>query len=77
MKFTPKEDIKAKGGRLFEADNTYDSHKHQLDDATIERWYSNGWTEIEGRDPAPERQVRGVIVRVNKATHSQKDSNDG
>lgn len=77
MEFQPKEDIKAKGGRLFEADNTYDSVKHGIDDATIERWYSNGWTEIKGRDPAPERLLRGVTVRPNKATHSQKDSNDG
>jgi len=77
VKFTPKEDIKGKGGRLFEAGNSYDSEKHGLDDATIVRWYTAGWTEIDGKDPAPERQVRGVTVRPDKASHSQKESGNG
>lgn len=77
MKFTPKEDIKGKAGKLFEEGNTYDSEKQGLDDETIERWYRNGWLEIEGRDPSPERNMGGVKIQPHTATHKQKDSLNG
>lgn len=82
MKFRPREDIRAKG-RTFEignpeSPNTYDSAKQGLDDATVERWYNAGWCEIEGRDPAPPRQVRrGVVVQAHNSRIAQKEKSHG
>lgn len=68
MKFTAKEDFQSKG-RFFEAGNTYDSAKHGIDDADVSRWYGAGWCDIEGRDPAPERNMNGVTVKPDSAKH--------
>jgi hypothetical protein len=76
MKFTPLEDIKAKG-RLYEAGSPCDSEKQGIPNETVERWYASGWCEIEGREPAPERKVRGVVVRPHTAKHQHKEQSNG
>lgn len=76
MKFRPLEDIKSRG-RVFEAGNQYTSEKHGVADADIERWYANGWCEIDGRDPPPPRQVRGVVVQAQSTTHTHEEVNHG
>lgn len=79
MKFTPKEDIRTKPmyGLLLEEGNTVDSEKRGIPDELVERWYQNGWCEIEGRDPAPERKVRGVVLQPHSAKHAQKEVKRG
>lgn len=54
MKFTAKEDFRS-GHTTFEAGNTYSSEKHGVSEDQIKRWHANGWCEVEGWDPAPER----------------------
>lgn len=71
MKFTPREDIRSKG-RIWEAGNTYDSQKHGVDDADVDRWYNAGWTEVEGRDPAPERKVTRATLKPHSTKHKGK-----
>ena len=68
MKFTPKEEFRT-GRNIFEAGNTYDSEKYGLTEADINRFYNAGWTEVEGRDPAPERQPGAQTVAVENTTH--------
>lgn len=72
MKFRPLEDIKSKG-RLFEADNWYTAEKHGVAYADVERWYANGWCEIEGREPPPPRQVRGAVVQPHSTVHQHQE----
>lgn len=73
MKFTPKEIFRS-GRMTFEPGNSYDSEIHGIPDANVDRWYAAGWCEVEGRDPAPERQVRGVVVRPQKAAHAARST---
>ena len=76
MKFTPKEDFKSKA-TTFEAGNRYDSDKQGMTEEQLKRWHANGWTEVEGWDPAPPRQVRGVVVQPHSARHAQKETPHG
>lgn len=55
MRFTPKEDIKAKG-HDFEADNTYSSERYGLTEDDLKVFWAAGWAEVEGWDAAPDRQ---------------------
>lgn len=71
MKFTPKEDFRH-GRTTFEANNTYDSAKHGLTDDEVRAFHENGWAEVEGMDPAPERKPGARTVRPAKAKHQQK-----
>lgn len=71
MKFTPKEDFRH-GAQTFEAGNTYDSEKYEgVSDADVYVFHAAGWAEVEGLDPAPARQVRGVAVQPDNARHAQ------
>lgn len=76
MKCTPKEDVKSMG-RTFEEGSPFDSVKQGIPDELVERWYENGWIEIEGREPSPERQVRGVVIRPDSTVHQQKETKNG
>lgn len=73
MKFTAKELFRSKG-LTFEEGNRYDSANYGLiADEDVERWYSAGWCEVEGRDPAPARRPGAVTVRPTKALHATGD----
>ena len=73
MNFTPLEDVRSKG-RLYDEGNRYDSEKHDIPDEDVERWYTNGWVTIEGREPPPARQVRGAEVQPENSNHQHKES---
>jgi hypothetical protein len=60
MKFTVKEDF-LHGQRQFEAGNTHNSDKLSLSDAELDMFYRAGWVDIEGRDPAPERNPQRAV----------------
>ncbi len=71
MKFTPKEDFKH-GYQTFESGNTYDSDNHpDVSEKDVRTFHAAGWAEVEGMDPAPPRQVQGVSVSPDNASHSQ------
>lgn len=67
-KFTAKEDF-MHGRAKFEAGNTYDSEKQGLSDADVNIFYNAGWAEVEGRDPAPERQPGAVAIQPEGTVH--------
>lgn len=71
MKFTALEDFRH-GHALFEAGNTYDCAKHGVSDDEARSFRANGWAEVEGMDPAPARQVRGVSIEPASNAHGQK-----
>ena len=68
MRFRPKEDFKH-GHSTFEEGNSYASEKHGLTDVEVMSFYSAGWADVEGLDPAPPRQVKGVEVQAQKPSH--------
>jgi|AACY02.2.fsa_nt_gi hypothetical protein len=61
MRFTPKEDIKSSYG-LLEEGSPITAEKRGIPAEDVERYYSMGLVEIEGRDPAPPRKVTGGAV---------------
>lgn len=67
-KFTPNEEFRS-GRNVFEAGNTYDSTKYGLTENDVDRFYNAGWTEVEGRDPAPPRQPGAQAITVENTTH--------
>lgn len=67
MKFTPKENF-LHMRTVFEKDNTYDSEVQGIADEMIEAFYSSGWVEVEGHDPAPERVPGARLLEVNNST---------
>lgn len=69
MKFTAKEEFRH-GHTTFETGNTYDSAKHGLTDAEVMSFHANGWAEVEGKDPAPARQVIGAQLNPHSAKHA-------
>lgn len=68
MKFTAKEDFRI-GRQLFEEGNTYRSENYALSDNQVMSFYSAGWVEVEGMDPAPERVPGAKTVVVEDTTH--------
>jgi hypothetical protein len=69
MKFTPNEDFK-EGYVTFEAENTYESEKHGISEDQLKAFHAAGWTEVEGWDKAPGRQITpSVDIKVDTATH--------
>lgn len=64
-KYTFREDQKT-----FEAGNSYDPALHGLTESDLKRFHDNGWVEVDGWDPPPERViVRGVRLNPKKAVH--------
>lgn len=70
MKFTANEDFRH-GHTTFEAGNTYQSEKHGLSDAEVMSFHANGWAEVEGADPAPERQPGAQRIPPQKSTQQE------
>lgn len=75
MKFTANSDFR-EGRTLFEAGNTYDSAKHGLTEADLERFWSAGWAEVEGWAEAPERKPGAQTIRPKKHTVSNAGKED-
>ena len=70
--FSPKEDFK-EGQFTYEAGNKYDPEKYGLTVDDLKRFHGHGWAEVEGWDPAPERQViQSVEVVADKSEHTQE-----
>ena len=68
MKFTAKEDFRV-GRTLYEEGNTYESTKYDLTDGDVTAFYTAGWVEVEGKEPAPARKPGAQAVKVEKANH--------
>lgn len=68
MKFTVLHDFKAIVP--FEAGNSHDSEKLGILEADVERWYRNGFVQIEGRDPAPALDPKRTEIVVKPAKHT-------
>lgn len=67
MRFTARESFRH-GAITYEAGNTYTAEVQGLTDAEVLAIYGAGWADVEGMDPAPERQVRGSVVRPDSAS---------
>lgn len=70
MKFTVLHDFKA--FMPFEAGNSHDSEKLGIPGADVERWYRNGFVQIDGKDPAPALDPKRTEIAVNPAKHKAK-----
>ena len=74
MKFTPKE-LFRHGRYTFEPENTYTLENYPgCTEEDVRAWHSHGWTEVEGMDPAPERVVRGNVVKPHTASHTTTEN---
>lgn len=70
MKFKVLHDFKA--FMAFEAGNSHDSAKLGIPDSDVERWYRNGFVQIEGKDPAPALDPKRTEIAVHSAKLSTK-----
>lgn len=70
MRFTTKEEIRSKG-KILEAGNTFDAEVQGFTKEDVMRWYAAGFCEVEGLEPAPERNPQGQVVRPENAAHTQ------
>jgi hypothetical protein len=69
MKFTAKEDFRVER-QLFEAGNTYNSDNYALTEARVMSFYSAGWVEIEGKEPAPARVPGAKTIVIEDTAHA-------
>lgn len=67
MKFKVLHDFKANG--LFEAGNSHDSEKLGVDVETVERWYRQGWVQIDGYETAPDIDPKRTELAVKSTKH--------
>lgn len=70
MKFKVLHDFKS--FMPFEAGNSHDSVKLGIPDADVERWYRNGFVQIEGKDPAPALDPKRTEIAVHPGKLSAK-----
>jgi len=70
MRFQAKENFKH-WHMLFEQGNWYTAESYGIASADVDSFYAAGWAEVEGRDPAPARQVRGAVVQPDSGQIGQ------
>lgn len=67
MKFTVLTEFKG-ADRTFEEGNSHSTEALGIPEQSVERWYRQGWVQIDGMTPAPELDPNRTELEVQNAS---------